>query len=119
MSGDGPSELHVSARAEVRAWFADHWQQSDGVWFVYTKGKQRTLEYDDVVEEALCFGWVDSRSRSYDETRTMLYVAPRKAKSPWSASNRTRVEKLVANGLMTDSGLAAAEAAQADGRPEA
>jgi uncharacterized protein YdeI (YjbR/CyaY-like superfamily) len=116
VTGYGPTEVHVSERAEVREWFRGHSEQPDGVWFVYTKGKERTIDYDDVVEEALCCGWVDSRSRSFDPTRTMLYVAPRKPNSAWSASNVARVERLISAGLMTEPGLTAVAAAKADGR---
>lgn len=109
-------EVHVSSREEVRSWFLDHWEQPEGVWFVFTKGGGRTLDYNDVVEEAICFGWVDSRSRSYDDTRTMLYVAPRKPTSHWSESNIERVERMTAAGQMHPAGLKVVEAARADGR---
>jgi uncharacterized protein YdeI (YjbR/CyaY-like superfamily) len=109
-------EVHVSDRAEVHRWLGTHGDRRAGVWFVYAKGKGRTLDYEEVVEEALCFGWVDSRSRSYDDTRTMLYLAPRKAASPWSASNVARVGRLTTAGLMQRAGIQAVEAAKADGR---
>ena len=67
-----------------------------GVWLVTWKkptGKPR-VDYDAAVEEALCFGWVDSKSRSVDDERTSLYFTPRKPKSAWSASNVARIEKL-------------------------
>lgn len=72
--------------------------------------------YDDAVEEALCFGWVDSRTRGLDEERTQLYFTPRKARSNWSASNRARVERLERDGLMREAGRAAVEAAKTNGR---
>ena len=65
-----------------------------------------------MVEEALAFGWVDSKPRKLDDARTMLYFAPRKAGSGWSKPNKERVERLVAGGQMTAAGLAKVEAAQ-------
>lgn len=73
------------------------------------------MTYDEMVEEALAFGWVDSKPRKLDETRTMLYFAPRKAGSGWSKPNKERVERMVASGLMTAAGLAKVEAAKKDG----
>ena len=117
MTPAGPAdEVHVHDRVEVRSWLAANWERGEGVWFVFTKGKQRTVDYEDVVQEALCFGWVDSRSRSFDDTRTMLYVAPRKPKSRWSPSNVARVRRLSQAGLIEPGGWAAVEAARADGR---
>ena len=107
--------VHVSSRAEIRSWFTEYHDFDEGIWFVFTKGKARTVEYDDVVEEAICFGWVDSKSRSYDDTRTSLYVAPRRPGSKWSDSNVGRVERMTAAGLMQAAGLAAVEAAKAAG----
>jgi uncharacterized protein YdeI (YjbR/CyaY-like superfamily) len=74
--------------------------------------------YDEAVAEALCFGWVDSRTRSFDEERTLLYFTPRKPRSSWSQSNRARVERLERDGLMHEAGRAAVEAAKVSGRWE-
>jgi uncharacterized protein YdeI (YjbR/CyaY-like superfamily) len=67
------------------------------------------------VQEALCFGWIDSLPRKLDADRTMHYLSPRKPKSMWSAVNKRHVEELVAKGLMTAAGLRKIEAAKADG----
>jgi uncharacterized protein YdeI (YjbR/CyaY-like superfamily) len=72
--------------------------------------------YDDAVEEALCFGWVDSRVRGLDDERTQVYFTPRKARSNWSESNKARVEKLERAGLMREAGTAAVDAAKLNGR---
>lgn len=77
-------------------------------------GKPR-LSYDEAVEEALCFGWIDSRPNTLDAERAMLRFSPRRAGSPWSTLNTTRLERLIAGGVMTDAGLAKIEAAKADG----
>lgn len=73
------------------------------------------MGYDAMVEEALCFGWVDSKPQKLDDERSMLYFAPRKAKSGWSRPNKERVGRLIAEGSMHASGLAKIEAAKADG----
>ena len=73
------------------------------------------FDYDSAVEEALCFGWIDSRARSLDAERSMLWMAPRKAGSGWSKSNKERVVRLVAGKRMAAAGLAKIAAAKKDG----
>ena len=73
------------------------------------------LAYDDVVDEALCFGWVDSQPRKLDDQRSQLLLTPRRRGSSWSAVNKARVERLTRQGLMAEAGLSAVAAAQADG----
>lgn len=77
-------------------------------------GKPR-IDYEEAVEEALCFGWVDSKGGKVDDARSMLYFAPRKPGSGWSRPNKQRVERLIAAGLMMPAGLAKIEAARRDG----
>jgi uncharacterized protein YdeI (YjbR/CyaY-like superfamily) len=112
---DAP-QVPVADRAAWRAWLAQHAAGSTGVWLVYDKGPGRRLSYDDIVEEALCFGWVDSLPRALDATHAMIYVAPRKPRSSWSRVNKARVERLIAAGAMTPAGLAVVAAARASGR---
>ena len=73
------------------------------------------LDYASIVEEALCFGWIDSTARGLDEERSMLHFCPRKPGSAWSKVNKERIERLVASGRMTKAGLAKIEAAKKDG----
>lgn len=110
-------QIEVKSRADLRAWLAAHHEQSESIWLVtYKKAVANWyVEYDAVVEECLCFGWVDSLTRAKDDQRTMLLLAPRKEKSAWSASNKARVEKLLSAGLMEPPGLAKIEAAKANG----
>jgi len=111
----------VSDRASWRAWLEENQGRDAGVWLVTFKrssGKPR-VEYDDAVEEALCFGWIDSVARTVDGERTMQLYTPRKPRSPWSQSNKLRVEKLVGAGLMRAAGLAKIEEAKRDGSWEA
>ncbi len=104
-------------RAAWRAWLAANHATARGVRAVtYRRSAGRTtVTYDELVEEALCFGWIDSRADRLDEQRTMLRFTPRKVGSSWSRSNKARVERLVAEGRMTPSGLLPIEAAKADG----
>jgi uncharacterized protein YdeI (YjbR/CyaY-like superfamily) len=103
-------------RAEWRAWLAANHATSSGVWLVYRKKScGGLLSYDEQVEEALCFGWVDSVPGKLDTERTMLYHSPRKAGSGWAKTNKARVEKLLAAGLMTPAGQAKIDSAKADG----
>ena len=73
------------------------------------------MTYDEAVEEALCFGWIDSVPRRFDDERSKLLFTPRKRKSVWSKLNKSRIEKLIENGSMTEIGLAKIEAAKRDG----
>ena len=85
------------------------------MWLVFLKGAERQLPYADSVEEALCYGWIDSTLRSLDDARYMQLFTPRKPKSTWARTNKGRVERLIAEGLMTPAGLAVIEVAKANG----
>lgn len=116
-AGDHLERLSVTDRASWRAWLETHHVRDTGVWLVSFKkatGKPR-VEYDDAVEEALCFGWIDSLVRSLDDERAMQLFTPRKARSPWSQSNKLRVERLLAAGRVRQAGLAKIEEAKRDG----
>lgn len=110
-------QVEVKSRAALRAWLAANHTQSESIWLVTYKKAVGDwyLDYDSIVEECLCFGWVDSLTRAKDERRTTLLLAPRKEKSAWSGTNKARVEKLLANGLMQPPGMAKIEAAKANG----
>jgi uncharacterized protein YdeI (YjbR/CyaY-like superfamily) len=114
---DRYERVHPLSRAEWRAWLVANHATAPGIWFVAYKqgtGKPR-VTYDELVEEALCFGWVDSLGRRLDEERTMLLVTPRKAKSGWSRPNKERISRLEAQGLIAPAGAAKIAAAKADG----
>jgi uncharacterized protein YdeI (YjbR/CyaY-like superfamily) len=114
---DHLERLSLTDRASWRAWLEKHHQRDTGVWLVSFKkatGKPR-VDYDDAVEEALCFGWIDSLVRTLDGERAMQLFTPRRPRSPWSPSNRSRVEKLVETGLMRAAGLTRIEEAKRDG----
>lgn len=103
-------------RATWRAWLHANHAAATGAWLVtWRKGHGPVLDYGDAVEEALCYGWVDSTAGRVDDARTKLYFGPRKPRSVWSASNKQRVERLIAAGQMQPAGLAAIERAKANG----
>lgn len=117
MPAPPPNSVHPETRAAWRAWLETHHARPDGVWLVSWKkdsGRPR-FDYGEAVEEALCFGWVDSLPRKLDARRSMLWFAPRKAGTGWSKPNKERVGRLVAAGLMAPAGLAKVDAAKADG----
>ena len=109
-------QVRVRTRAEWRRWLAKNHASPGSIWLVIPKktsgGK---VSYDDVVEEGLCFGWVDSRTRPLDDECYMLLFSPRRAKSGWSRTNKERVARLTERGLMAAPGLAKIEAAKKDG----
>ncbi len=111
------NSFHPLSRAEWRAWLAANHSRREGLWLISYKkatGKPR-VDYDDAVEEAICFGWIDSKANELDDERSMLWFAPRKAGTGWSKPNKERVARLLHAGLMAPPGLAKVEAAQRDG----
>ena len=108
---------YAEDRAAWRKWLSENHDSSPGIWLVYYKkgsGKTR-VNYDEAVEEALCFGWIDSTLNPIDELCYMQLYTPRKPKSGWSKLNKDRVEKLIGSGLMTPAGMAKIEIAQQNG----
>jgi uncharacterized protein YdeI (YjbR/CyaY-like superfamily) len=109
--------VFAEKRETWRAWLAANHATSTGVWLVTWRsrsGRQR-LPYEEAVEEALCFGWVDGTAGTVDEDRGKQYFSPRKPNSGWAATNKARVERLIAEGRMAPAGLAAIERAKANG----
>lgn len=109
--------VHPLSRAAWREWLMDNHRRTTGVWLVSFKkgtGKPR-FDYDAAVEEALCFGWIDSKPGKLDAERTLLWFSPRKPGTGWSRPNKRRVEAMAAAGLMTEAGLHKVEQAKRDG----
>ena len=104
-----------AGRAAWRKWLRAHHAKSTAVWMVFLKGAERQLSYEDAVEEALCFGWIDSLMRPIDGRSYMQLFTPRKPRSNWSALNKRRVASLIERKLMAAPGLAKVEAARKDG----
>ena len=109
--------VQVTSRAELRAWLTANHDRGEGIWLVTYKrtSGQPAPTYDDVVEEALCFGWIDSTVRRLDEERGMQLLTPRKATSTWAATNKARVARLAAENLIAEPGWAAIRVAQQNG----
>jgi uncharacterized protein YdeI (YjbR/CyaY-like superfamily) len=110
-------KLHVESLEEWRDWLAEHADRPDGLWLVFWKRAtgRPAPGYEEVVEEALCFGWIDSTAGTLDDERSMLWFAPRKRGSGWSRSNKVRLERLERDGRLQPRGRALVEAAKADG----
>ena len=109
--------VQVESRAGWRAWLEANHASESGVWLVTWKRRaaKPTVSYEEAVEEALCFGWIDGVLNPLDDDRSMQYFAPRKAKSTWARSNKERVARLEAAGLMTEAGRRVIELARANG----
>lgn len=100
--------LYVTNREEWRAWLTEHYKSETEVWLIYYKkhtGRPR-ISYDDAVEEALCFGWIDSIGKRMDDERFAQKFTPRRDRTKWSALNKRRMRKLIREGRMTEAGLA-------------
>jgi uncharacterized protein YdeI (YjbR/CyaY-like superfamily) len=108
-------------RAAWRRWLRRNHDRGSGAWLAIAKkgGSVPAPGYEDAVLEALCFGWIDSTGRRLDDDRSLIWMAPRKPRSNWSASNKARVDVLVRDGLMEAPGLAAIELAKSNGAWEA
>ena len=109
-------QIEVKTRSELRQWLTANHQQSPGIWLItFKKGSAYYLPYPDIVKECLCFGWIDSLPRKLDQTRTMLYISPRKRGSSWSKLNKAHVEELEQAKLLHSSGIEKITQAKADG----
>jgi uncharacterized protein YdeI (YjbR/CyaY-like superfamily) len=107
--------------AEFEAWLEERHGESDGIWLkVAKKGAgETTVTYAEALELALCFGWIDSQKRGFDERYFLQRFTPRRPRGRWSKINREKAEALIAAGAMRPAGTAEVEAAKGDGRWEA
>jgi len=111
-------ELYVTSRNNWRAWLEENHGLEKEVWLIFYKkrsGKPST-SYEDSVEEALCFGWIDSIVKRIDDEKYARKSTPRKPSSRWSESNKKRVNRMIKEGRMTGAGLALIKLAQDTGR---
>ena len=102
-------------RAAWRRWLTKNHDVKPGVWLVFVKSPAPNLDYEASVQEALCFGWIDSVVNTLDATRYKQVFTPRKPGSGWSATNKARVADLIASGRMQRAGQAAIDLAKANG----
>jgi len=114
---DDAQLVHADDRATWRAWLEANHATSSGAWLVTWRRRSGRLglDYEAAIEEALCFGWVDSTAGRVDDDRGKLYFAPRKPRSGWAATNKARIERLLAEGRMAPAGITAIERAKANG----
>ena len=110
-------QLRVTSPEAWREWLLENRDRSDGVWLVFRKKGSGPvpITYDEALDEALCHGWVDSLLKSIDKKEYMRKFTPRKVRSNWSAVNKKKVEKLIAQGRMTPAGMALVDAAKRNG----
>lgn len=115
---NGITAFYAADRAAWRQWLTqNHDTQTEVCLILYNKNSSTpTLPYPEAVEEALCFGWIDSVTRKRDAESRYQRFSPRKASSNWSASNVARVEKLIAAGLMQAAGYKMVELAWQKGK---
>ncbi|MEK0431031.1 MAG: hypothetical protein RL139_835 [Gemmatimonadota bacterium] len=113
-SGDA---FHPLTAAELRQWLEAHHTSRSGIWLVTdTKASGREgIPYGTIVDELLCFGWIDSKPNAVDATRSKRWIAPRRARSGWSRVNKAKVARLTEEGRMHPAGLAVVHAAMQDG----
>ena len=110
-------QLYVTNRDEWNMWLSEHHHTEREVWLVFFKKetKQPSIEYESAVEEALCFGWIDSVVKKIDDSKYARKFTPRKDKSNWSELNKKRAEKMIKEGRMTEFGLVKIETAKKSG----
>ena len=116
-----PPTLPFASQAKWAAWLAKHHGEQDGVWVKFAKKALGipTVTFQEALDVALCWGWIDGQSRSLDEDWYLQRFTPRRARSTWSKRNRTKALELIESGEMKPPGLAEVERAKADGRWDA
>ena len=111
-------QIYIKTRQELRDWLTRNHLNNEGIWLVLYKkrAKKPSLEYDDIVEECLCFGWIDSLIKRVDEEKYLRKITPRKSGGNWSEVNKKRVQKLQRLGLISDHGYLVIDEAKKSGR---
>ena len=110
-------KFYPKSRQEWREWLQDNHDKKQSVWLIYYKKKSNipTVIYSEAVDEALCFGWIDSKSKPIDEHKFMQFFSRRKPNSVWSRVNKEKIERLTNEGLMTEAGYEIIEIAKQNG----
>lgn len=109
--------FYPTNRQEWREWLLKNHNKKQFVWLIYYKKKTNipTLTYSEAVDEALCFGWIDSKSKPIDNEKFMQFFSKRKPKSVWSKVNKEKIERLTSEGIMTKAGFDIIEIAKQNG----
>lgn len=109
--------FYPKSRQEWRQWLQYNHDKKQSVWLIYFKKKSNipTVPYSEAVDEALCFGWIDSKSKPLDEHKFMQFFSRRKEKSVWSKVNKEKIQRLIREGLMTKAGFEIIEKAKQNG----
>lgn len=105
------------SRTDWRKWLEKNHQSKQSIWLVYFKSSTKvpSVSWSEAVDEALCFGWIDSTKKTIDKERYMQYFSRRKPNSTWSKINKEKVAKLIQNNLMTKAGFDSIETAKQNG----
>lgn len=100
--------LYVTTHSEFRTWLIENHKSKKEIWLIqYRKAtKKPSINYVEAVEEAICFGWIDSLEKGMDSERYALRFSPRRPKSNWTNTNKERARKMIAEGRMTQAGRA-------------
>ncbi len=114
---DGLQILLFESPEDWRSWLQKHQAQTEGVWLLHAKkaSGKKSVSYAEALDEALCYGWIDSQKQTYDELYYKQKYTPRRAKSIWSKVNVAKAEQFIKEGKMQPTGFAAIEAAKANG----
>lgn len=117
MSGAGIEYFYPSDKKKWRQWLQKHHVKKQSVWLIYYKKNSGipTISWSEAVDEALCFGWVDSKKKPIDEQKYMQFFSKRKTIGTWSKINKEKIQQLIAGGQMTKAGLESVEAAKKNG----
>lgn len=116
MAAELPIELFVTVN-DWRTWLEQHHTMSEGIWLrFYKKGHGESINHALALDEALCYGWIDSQAAKYDDDSYLQKFTPRRPRSIWSKRNIEITERLIKEGKMTPAGQAEIDAAKADGR---
>lgn len=109
--------FYPTSKKQWRAWLQKHHAKKQSVWLIYYKIKsgKPTITWSDAVDEALCFGWIDSKALSVDEERYKQFFTKRKPTSAWSKINKEKIKRLIEEGLMMPAGFASIEVAKQNG----
>lgn len=117
MSSKNIETYYPTSRADWRKWLVKNHETKQSVWLLFynKKSEKVSISWSDAVNEALCFGWIDSKKQTIDEFSYRQYYSKRKPNSTWSKINKEKIEQLVKNGLMSKSGLKSIEIAKQNG----